>query len=601
MERSFAYKAYFLFLFLLALGAFSLCKLYTVQASNDRAHPSKYQKMWSRSAPLQARHGRILANDGKTVLATDIKLARIVIERRMVKDAQVTGEKLAAYAGLSPETITARINDPKEPASIEVAHDVAISDAETISALKLPGVFTRYYYQRKYPYGANFAPHTVGYTCQKTELSIGLESKFQKTLTGVDSEAKYDTDGLGRIIPQTYKGGKPVDGKDVITTLDPAIQQICETVLRDRIGKNKANWGLIAVMDPNTGEILASAAQPAFDPNEYARKGSKGNEANPLVHFAYEPGSVIKPLIATAALDRGWINTEQRFSCYPTLKIGKYTIYEAEHDKNPAGYGEIPIENVIIHSSNVGMAQVGKKLGQHKLADIFSTYGLYERTGVELPSEAKGIRPCAYDNLGPNGKWPEIVTACAAFGQGIAITPLQLMRAYSAIANGGWLVKPKIVKNAEADKKEAKVGGDAVPLAEGETLVSENEAAPTHSVDRDAVRILSENETARMRGILQKVVRIGTGKLAALDNYNAAGKTGTAQVPGRGGYAKGKYNATFIGFFPANEPRYVIIVVFAEPKGSYYASAVSAPAFHDVAERIAVAKEVPPEKKDETN
>ncbi len=601
MESSFAIKAYLLFVSLVALAGLSIGKLYNVQAERGDELSQQLGKMWSRSTPLYATRGRILANDGETVLADDVKLARIVVERRMVTDPQSVGEKLGAYAGLSPEAIASRIKDEKEPASIEVAHDLSVSDAETVSSLKLNGVFIRYYYQRKYPYGANFAAHTIGYTSRKSGLSIGIESKFSKELTGVSSEATYGTDSTGRIIPETYKGGTPQNGQDIITTLDPAIQQICETVIKERIGKVGAKWGLIAVMDPNTGEILASAARPAFDPNEYARKGSKGNEANPLVHFAYEPGSVTKPLIATAALDRGWINAEQRFNCYPTLTIGKYTIYEAEHDKNPAGYGNIPIENIIIHSSNVGMAQVGEELRQHKLSDIFNTYGFYERTGIELPSEAKGIRPCAYDNLGPSGKWPEIVTACAAFGQGIAITPLQLMRAYSAIANGGWLVKPKLVKYTGATEKAAKVAGDSIPLADGESLVGENAGAPARIVDKDAVRILSETETARMRKILQKVVSSGTGRLAALDNYNAAGKTGTAQVPGRGGYAKGKYNATFIGFFPANEPKYVILAVFAEPKGAYYASSVAAPAFHDVAERIAIAKKVPPEKPNEAN
>ncbi len=599
MERSYAARAYFLFFTLFVLATFSLGKLYHVQSARGEPLNDKRNSMWDRKVTLQAQRGRILARDGETVLADDVKLARVVIERRMVTDVPGVSEKLSAYVGLSTDEIAARIADPKQPKSLELGHDVAVDDAEKISEMGLRGVFIRYYYQRHYPYGAGFAPQIIGYTCKNTGLSIGLESKFAKQLAGVNSEATYNSDSSGRIIPDTYKAGTPKDGEDVITTLDPAIQQICESVLKERLAKCRAKWGLIAVMDPDTGEILASASGPAFDPNEYARKGSKGNEANPLVHYAYEPGSVMKPLVASAALDRGWLNFEQRFLCTPTLKIGKYTIHEAEHDKNPAGYGNIPIENVIIHSSNVGMAQVGRTLGQQKLNDIFSTYGFYQRTGIELPSEAKGIRPCAYESLGPKGNWPEVAVANAAFGQGIAITPLQLLRAYAVIANGGWLVKPKLVKNAIEEKpKTAEVNGDSIPLLDGETLVDEKQPAPKHNVEKGAVRILSEEITAEMRRILQRVVREGTGKLAALDNYSAAGKTGTAQVPGRVGYAKGLYTATFAGFFPARSPKYVILVVFEEPKGGYYASIIAAPAFHDVAERIGIVKEVPPEKKD---
>jgi cell division protein FtsI/penicillin-binding protein 2 len=570
-----------------------------VQSARGEPLNDQLNNMWKRKVTLQAQRGRILGRDGKTVLADDMKLARVVVERRLVADIPDVSEKLSAYVGLSPDEISARIRDNKQPKSMELAQDVAVTDAEKISAMALRGVFIRYYYQRHYPYGAGFAPQTIGYACQKTGLSIGLESKFSKQLSGTDSVATYDSDKTGRIIPDTYSAGTPKDGEDVVTTLDPAIQQICEAVLKDRLPKTMAKWGLIAVMDVNTGELLASASGPAFDPNDYARKGSKGNEANPLVHFAFEPGSVMKPLVATAALDRGWLNYEEHFHCTPTLKIGKYTIHEAEHDKNPAGYGDIPIENVIIHSSNVGMAQVGRKLGQQKLNDIFTTYGLYERTGIELPNEATGIRPCAYESLGPKGKWPEVAVANSAFGQGIAITPLQLMRAYAAIANGGWLVQPKLVKNPKEDKPTtAKVNGDSVPLLDGETLVDEKTPAPKHNVVKGAVRILSEETTAEMRRILQRVVREGTGKLAALENYTIAGKTGTAQIPSRSGYAKGLYTSTFVGFFPASSPKYVIIAIFSQPRGAYYASIVSAPTFHDVAERIGIVKEVPPEKRD---
>ncbi len=601
MERIFGVKAVLLFtLVLLSLAALSLGKIHYIQSAQSEDLEKQLGQMWQRNLSRQAQRGRILARDGETVLAGNIKLARVVVERHLVKQPEKIASGLSPFVAMSPEEIYSRITDEKAPRSLELAFDIPVEVAEQICDLKLRGVFIRYYYQRHYPYAENFAAQTVGYSCWKTGLQIGLEAEYDEQLVGEGGSQEFATDRFGHIIPWTLKSEQPARGLDVVSTLDATIQQICEDVLSKRVAKYRPEWGLMAVMDPCTGEILAAATRPTFDPNEYARQGSRGNEANPLVHYAFEPGSVMKPIVTAAALDRGWIDPEETFHCTPTLTIGKYTITEAEHDKNPAGFGDIPIRNIVIHSSNVGIAQVGLKLGQHRLSDIFSTFGLYERTGVELPNECAGIPPKGYSHAEKGEVWPDVAVANAAFGQGIAVTPLQLMRAYAAIANGGYMVRPTLVVEEDKPVEPVEVGTRTVMLEAGETLIeTDGETASGLQVAGNAYRIISESTASQVRDILRKVVREGTGKNASLENFTVAGKTGSAQVAGKGGYTKGKYISTFIGFFPAEEPRYLMLVTLAEPRGAYYASEVAAPAFREAAERIAMAKEVPPERKHE--
>jgi len=603
MERTFTIRAVVLLLALFAFGIASITKLYTIQTAQGKDIDFRLSTMWARHAPRHAKRGRILCNDGETVIANSTKLARVIVEKHLVTDPERVADVLSSYLGRSRDEVLAAITSETGPRSLELAQNVATETAESISSARLRGVFIRYYYQRSYPYGDDFAAQTIGYTCNRSGLSIGLERQFDEILAGTDGRAEYDSDRSGRMIPLTLTAKEPQDGHDLVTTLDAVIQQICEDVVEEAYKRHHPKWALISVMDPFTGEMLAVATRPSFDPNEYARNGSRGYEANPLVHFVYEPGSVMKPLVASVALDRGWLSPDETFHCTPTLKIGKYTITEAEHDRNPAGYGEISISNIIVHSSNVGIAQVGLKLGQDKLSSIFSSLGLYERTGIELPAEARGIRPKGYSHAGKGEVWPEVAVATSAFGQGIAVTPLQLMRAYAAIANGGFLVQPTLTRMEEENEPKAvDIGGRQVQLDAGEKLMGAGgeTQAPEPEPARGRRRVIGAETARDIQRVLQTVVREGTGKNAALEQFNVAGKTGTAEVPGKGGYQKDKYNATFIGFFPSYEPRYLILTLLSEPRGQYYASQVAAPLFHEVAERITLIKEVRPEISRET-
>jgi cell division protein FtsI (penicillin-binding protein 3)/stage V sporulation protein D (sporulation-specific penicillin-binding protein) len=404
-------------------------------------------------------------------------------------------------------------------------------------------------------------------------------------------------------------------GSDLTTTLDPAVQLICESELRRALAKNRSEWACIVVMEPNSGEIRGVATWPSFDPNKYVR-GEIGSELNVLHQRVVEPGSTVKPLLIAAALDRGWVPANKHYRCNQLLTINGYTIREAELSHTIGGDGGAPLKDILVHSSNIGMARLALDLGQRRVFDAYSDFGFFDRTGIELPVEAKGLRPHSYAGL--SASWPRITLANSGFGQGMAVTPLQLATAYCVLANGGYWVRPTLVlglSQAEQEQEQEAAPAQAAPrqlvLPAGETLLAglgvgaalaadQRWVAPrtgaaaasggikdSRPAARPPVRVLSTETCIKVNDWLAEVVRSGTGKQAGLDRYAAAGKTGTAQIPSsKGGYRKGAYTASFVGFFPVERPRYVVAVIFGEPKGQYYGGAVAAPVFKSVSDRI---------------
>jgi cell division protein FtsI/penicillin-binding protein 2 len=374
--------------------------------------------------------------------------------------------------------------------------------------------------------------------------------------------------------------------------------------LRQAVAGVSAQWGCVLVLDPHDGEVLGAATAPTFDPNEYAR-GNIGNEMNVLTQRVFEPGSTAKPVLAAYAVERGWLNPDERFVCNRLLTINSYTIREAEASHVIGDNSGVPISEIVTKSSNIGMARVALSLGQDRVLDSYSGMGFFQRTGIELPVEAKGFRPCWSEEKRLKHKvaWPRITLATSGFGQGLCVTPIQLAAAYCIIANGGYAVRPTLVIPEDSGAPVAQEAATPPTPPPGETLVSLVENAPT-----GVQRLLSRGEaqaaematdqTGRMRVLSQhtcnevtqwliNVIEKGTGKKAKLGRCVAAGKTGTAQVPSRyGGYLKGAYTASFCGFFPAEAPRYLVLVVIGQPRGKYYGGEVAAPVFKAVGDRI---------------
>jgi cell division protein FtsI/penicillin-binding protein 2 len=564
----------------------------------------KVEERWHSYECPQGRRGNILYRDG-TLLAGSRKIAKVLIEPTLIRDITNVCETLAPELGMPVDKVRDKITTYKGR-TLELASGVELATALKIDRAGMSGVFTRFYYERTYPHGKLCAPATVGYAGKEPVHRLGLERTCDALLTGQDGKTVFRRDAFRHKLPGSVMQEQPrIDGQDITTTLHPAIQAICEIELEEAMAQNKSKWGCVLVMDPSNGEILGAATNPTFNPNDYVR-GNLGDESNILVHRVIEPGSTVKPILAAYAIDRGWLDTDERYVCNRQLMVGKYRVREAELSHLLGGNDGVCIDRILISSSNIGMAQIAMHLGQERVEQAYEAMGYFGRTGVELPAESRGIRPYSLKkNKDDKGHWPRITLANTGFGQGLAVTPLQIAASYCILANGGYRVRPTLLRNSEPDTAEAPIAGESIP--EGEVLMASLgvaadsrearllEAAQTSagSYDSGRVQVLRPETCKLVTSYLEQVVLDGTGKTAKLKRFTAAGKTGTAQVPSpKGGYASGVYTSSFVGYFPANDPQYVMLVMFNHPRGSYYGGTVAAPVFKKVGDRISYIDQV---------
>jgi len=567
----------------------------------------------------KGKRGEIYFRDG-LLLAGNRKVAEVVVDPGRVSQIDRVSSELGALLHQRPESLQQRI-EAFTGHGLVVARALPVSLALDIDRQHLGGVYTRYYYERFYPQGDRGAAVTVGFVGPQPVHRGGLECWFDKVLAGTDGKVVYRKDASRKRLPGSVLECRPKsDGESLTTTLDQAVQVICEDEVRRAVSRTQAKWGCILVMDPKTGGVLGAATSPTFDPNEYVQ-GRIGQESNPLTQLVFEPGSTVKPLVAAYALERGWLDPTECFVCNRELTIDGKPLREAEAGHFVGGNDGVPIRDIIVRSSNVGMARVALSLGQDRVFDCYRAMGFFEKTGIELPAESKGRHPCQDEERRVNGRvsWPRRTVACSGFGQGLSVTPLQLTRAFCVIANGGYLVRPTLVLDqAEAHAQQMRpqtqclpagekvmdadrgAPGGAASLLAGQVAraAEEPEGVPAHQMttkDLLGERVLSEKTCEQVRRWLADVVQDshGTGKGARLERCTAAGKTGTAQVPSPyGGYLAGTYTASFCGFFPAEAPQMVVLVVLGRPKGQYYGGQVAAPVFKAVCDRISYLDQV---------
>jgi cell division protein FtsI/penicillin-binding protein 2 len=407
--------------------------------------------------------------------------------------------------------------------------------------------------KRFYPQGA-LACQVLGYVGQDQCGRCGMEYAYDEALRGISGWTTLQKDANGRTfrtVEYTEREAEP--GRTLILTLDGRYQEIVQEGLRQTVERFNAAGGTAIVLDPKTGEILALANVPDFDPNRAAAGDSLALQNRAVAHI-YEPGSTFKVITASAALEAGLVSPGETFDGENgKTHLGKYTISEAEGEH----FGRLTLREAITHSSNVCMLKVGRKVGKVKLYEQARAFGIGCPTGVELPGEVRG-------RLDRPGDWSEVKLANVSFGQGVAVTPLQMACAYAAVANGGLLLKPRIIK---------------------EVIPTDSAAYPDTAIV--VRRVIRPATTDSIKSYLMDVVEKGTGIAARLEGIAVAGKTGTAQKSENGKYVPGKHVASFIGFLPAQAPKWVIAVVVDEPrKGSYFGAAVAAPLFHDIAQRI---------------
>jgi cell division protein FtsI (penicillin-binding protein 3) len=380
----------------------------------------------------------------------------------------------------------------------------------------------------------------------------GIELLYDHDLRGVAESLSVGRDAHGRrMLTEGAWQPLPRQGARVELTIDASLQQVAEAELAAGVAARQARAGIAVVMQPATGELLALANVPAFDPNK-ADSATAERRRNRVVTDSYEPGSTFKGVLAAAAVEARAVRPEDRIFC----ENGHYTVgRRVVHDHEP--YGWLTFADVIKHSSNIGAGKVGERLGAERLAAAINAFGFGVPTHVDLPGEIPGI-------VRPRSKWARINVVTTSFGQGIAVTPMQLLRAYAAIANGGQLMRPYVVRRV--------IGPDGNVVRENQPEVIGRPISP---------------ETARVvTGLLRAVVEGGTGTQARIDGISVAGKTGTAQkVDGKTGrYSARDRMSSFIGFVPADAPRFVILVVIDSPRTATYGGLVAAPVFRRIAE-----------------
>jgi cell division protein FtsI/penicillin-binding protein 2 len=411
-------------------------------------------------------------------------------------------------------------------------------------------------YQRIYPQNAT-ACHILGGVGIDEQGLGGIEYSLNDILRGKDCKVKVVQDARQKAFKLQYLE-KPRDGKDIYLTIDSSIQFFVEKELETAVKKHNAKSGTVIVMDTREGEILAMAGFPHFNPIDL-KYTSPGAIRNKAISFLYHPGSTFKIILASTALEQNLCSPQQSFFCYNGIYKVKDQVLT---DEKP--YDHLTFEEIIIYSSNIGAARIGERLGKRKYYEGIQSFGFGTRTGIHLPAEEPGI-------VNPLNKWSGVSLAFLAYGYEIAVTPIQMTRAFNVIANNGYMIQPYILK-----------------AIDGAVL---KRAKPQ--------KVLSPGTVVRMKSIMEEVVKRGTGKTTCIEGIPIAGKTGTTKK-----IKKDKsiiqYISSFGGFFPAQRPQVTMFVVIDEPKGQFYGSDVAAPLFKSIAERLSIYLKVFPEL-DKTN
>ncbi|MEW6448400.1 MAG: stage V sporulation protein D [Bacillota bacterium] len=501
---------------------------------------------------VEAKRGDICDRNGK-VLVTSVSADSVVAMPAQIKIAEATetAEKLAPVLDMDKEVIYRRIT--KKKAFVWLKRKVDFQTAQRVRRLKLKGIELIPESRRQYNRGS-LAAHVLGIVGVDNQGLGGIELSCQRYLIGKPGKIIIEQDATGRDIPSAlHQLHQAVPGNNLILTIDETIQYFVERELDKIVDTHHPASAVIIVMDPKTGEILALGNRPTFEPEKWQEAPQAVWDRNPAIWQLYEPGSTFKIVTAAAGLAEGVVNKDSRFQCAGFIKVADRRI----RCWKAGGHGSQSFEEVVQNSCNPGFIQVGLNLGRERFYKYVNAFGFGERTGIDLPGEAKGI-------LIPREKATNLNIATMAIGQSIAVTPIQLITAAAAVANGGELVKPQLIR--------------AVESPEGKVLQTFK--------PQKIRRVLPEEKARELKRLLANVVLRGTGVNAYLEGYPAAGKTGTAQVVGpTGGYVTGKYVSSFVGFAPVDEPRLVTLVVVWEPQsGVYFGSQVAAPVFKAVME-----------------
>jgi len=500
-------------------------------------------------------------------LAINKKLNLVYAIPKKITDPKKVADILEPILEVSKDELLVRLSkseDLYEPLKHKVSDDVI----EKIKKENLEGVYFQPESWRFYPDG-ELAAHVlgfVGFVDDKKRGLYGVEGYYNNLLSGKEGYLLSEKDALGRIISLNKKFVEEAkDGSSIVLTIDRLVQYKVEKYLAEATKNYGAEKGSIVIADPKSGEIIALACYPTFNPNEYYKVENVDVFKNSVIYDLYEPGSVFKPIFVAAAMNEGLIGPLTTFEDSGSIKVGKYTIRNFDGKAN----GKVTTTNILENSINVGMVQIAQLLGKERAYQYMSRFGFTDLTGIDLDVEI----PTA---IKEPKKWADSDLATASFGQGFSITPMRLVTAYMAIANGGKLIQPHIVKK--------------IIRPDG----SEEVLRP-----KEVRQVLSASTAATLAAMLTSVVENGQAKLARVPGYRIGGKGGTAQVPNKDkvGYDPNQKITSFIGFAPIDDPKFVMLVKFDNPKGEVWGVTTAGPVFSKIAQELFQYYQIPPTEK----
>jgi len=545
---------FFVFFF---VGGVMIFGLFQKQILEHQQYAEASTAQSTSQTTVPAERGRIFAKDksGTLVnLAVSDWRYNLIVSPQLIKDKQKFATALATdYPAMTATDIFNGVNSDK--VFTILAKGLSVDEADKISQQKYRGVSLVPELTRVYPDGSNIAPQLIGFVGADGTGKYGLEASYDNELQGRVGDQKSKRDSLGRLI-DVLSTDQSRPGSDLVLSIDYNLQFEVETQLKAAIQTYQADSGAITVMDPKNGAILAIAGQPNFDPNNY--RTVTGDQLytfqEPAISDVYEPGSVFKSLTMSEGIDLGLITPDTVYTPGGSVTVNGHQIFNA----NNKNFGTETASQALQNSDNIWLTHLSSLIGADKERAYLDKFGVGKKTGVDITGEQSGRLP-------PIASWNDLLRSTAAFGQGVSTTLLQLTADYAVIANGGKTVTPHVVEKI--------VTGDTATL-------------PT--IAPAGVQVITADTASKVRDMLASVVNLGEGKRAGVPGMQVAGKTGTAQVPdGHGGYSTTAGIGTFVGFFPASDPKFVMAVRLNNPKTVKFAESSAAPTFGTIADWMA--------------
>lgn len=560
-DRGLYYRMLLIALVIVGAWSYLAWRLAVLHLGDNAELKAKVERIGDAQQPLLAGRGAIVDTHGNS-LALNVQLANVWIDPHHVLrngHGEAVARQLAKVLRLPEDEVRAIVYRPNRKFEYVKRH-VGADEIEQLQRMNLPGVHMEDANTRYYPHGPLLC-HVVGFTTRYGDSFYGIEQAYNDELQGKAGLSTFKLDGRRAAILDTVVTIAAEEGCTVELTIDMHVQYLVEEALKTVVMTNRARGAWAVVQEVKTGRILAMASHPDFDPNSFSR-GNKEQFLNRVIGYTYEPGSTMKALVFAAAFNEGLLDPYMEIDCE-----GGCWYYRNRPLRDYHPYGILTVRDVLKKSSNIGTAKIALHLGEDRLDRYLRAFGIGVRTGIELPFEEPGI-------FWARRKWDKLTVTRVPMGHGVAVTALQMVNAYSAIANDGFLMRPRIV--------------DRVVAADGRVIRETEPEVLARPIRPGTARL--------MRSLLERVTEDGgTARRARVDGYDVAGKTGTSEKVENGHYVKSKNIASFVGFIPAGDPELAVLVVVDEPQRRRTGGSVAAPAFRDICEPVVRYLHIPPE------